>query len=223
MYTNTLELDYQLLNGYGVGQAFDSGWGYRVWVVNPRRIQFFRPVTQSEYVRRWLGKLQYDITELEHGIAEQKNQSSAFPEVDLSSVPDSLRAQIWNTLEEARKGAEEATRKVAPEMERLLKQNQKTLAFLKSKQQYYQKMYNNLTTAQRKAPAYFVYYQNEAKIVDKEGNTVEKIEGHLQNEPYEGTDAMPNIPIMPLYTFVKIRLIRRSLNSFPTDHDCAPL
>jgi hypothetical protein len=28
---------------------------------------------------------------------------------------------------------------------------------------------------------------------------------------------------MPLYTFVKIRLIRRSLNSFPTDHDCAPL
>ncbi len=203
MFTDTLELVYKPLNGYTVGEAYDSGWNYRVWVINPKRIKFFREVTQDEYVRRFLGKLQYDINELENGIAEMKKGPEPFPDVDLSSVPDSLRDKIRKTLAEARKGAEEVTKSVQPDMEKLLKQNQKYLAFLRTKQSYFQRMLKTMTAEQRQAPAHLVYYENAAVVVDKDGTTVKKIEGHLQNEPYEGVDAAAEIPILPVYTFAK--------------------
>lgn len=203
MFTDTLELEYKTLNGYEVGEAFDSGWRYRVWVVNPKRLKFFRHVTQEEYLGYWLGKLQYDIDELENGIAEIKKAPEAFPEVDLSSVPDSLRDKITKTLAEAKKGADEAMKSVQPEMEKGLRQNEKLLAFYKKKQAYYQQMFKTMTPEKRKAPAYFAYYKHDALVVDQNGNTVENIEGNMQNEPYEGRETLSDVPILPIYTFIK--------------------
>ena len=63
MFSDTFNLVYKMTNGYNVGHGIDTEFDSNIpiYVLNPMGLSFFRPITQEEYLKFFIGKLGLDI------------------------------------------------------------------------------------------------------------------------------------------------------------------
>lgn len=175
MFSDTFGLDYKNTNGYNVGHGINTEFesNIPIYVLNPGGLSFFRPITQEEYLRFFIGKLGLDIEKDQKQMDANKSDLANNPLMK-SSLPEFEIGQS------------------------LLK---KWIEFLKQKKQYYEKKLSAFTPAEKKAPASCALHLQSAQLIDENGNYVEHLSGHIPYEPAEeGTDAFK---VIPLYTFKK--------------------
>jgi hypothetical protein len=176
MFTDTFPISYQAMNGYRVGQGVNTQFGrpVKIFVLNPRNIRFFRPVTTEEYLKVFIKKLSGDIDEHTKGLVESKKTIAEFEKNE----------QLKNSLD-------------------VLKQTQsgmiKWVAFLRSKKEYYEKKLASLSDKERKAPAVYAMYKKQAVMMDKNGNNLDEISGSLPYAPLESTE--DTLATAALFTF----------------------
>jgi hypothetical protein len=177
MFTDTFALSYKTINGAEVGMGIITTFDSQVpmFVLNPARIRFFRPLTQAEYIRFFIGKLGLDIEKDARQLEENKTLIK-----EISNSP--LQAVSLPELEKANLGLSI------------------WVAFLRSKKNYFEKRLSELSDSALAAPASYVVPKVAAVITDRNGRYVGNITGHLPYEPNEGQDA---IFTRDIFTFVK--------------------
>ena len=176
MFTDTFPISYQVVNGYQVGQGVNTQFGrpVKIFVLNPRNIRFFRPVTTEEYLKVFIKKLSGDIDEHTKGLVETQKTIAEFEKNE----------QLKNSLDGLKKTQSGIT---------------KWVAFLKSKKEYYEKKLASLSDKERKAPAIYAMYKNPAVMTDRNGNNLDEISGSLPYAPLESTE--DTLATAPLFTF----------------------
>lgn len=176
MFTDTFRISYQLMNGYRVGQGVNTQFGrpVKIFVLNPRNIRFFRPVTTEEYLKVFIRKISGDIDEHTKGLVETKKTITEFEKNEL----------LKNSLDDLKKTESGMI---------------KWVAFLRSKKEYYEKKLASLSDRERKAPAIYAMYKKQAVMMDRNGNNSDEISGSLPYEPLESTE--DTLATAPLFTF----------------------
>ena len=176
MFTDTFSITYKNLNGVRVGHGITTTYNSNrpFHVLNDRQTKFFKPITQEEYLKFWIGKLGLDIDKDEKGLDESKSNLALI--------------------------ANNPALKDIPELEKQLKAYAKWVDFLKSRKQYFEKKLAQMSAEEKKASAHYALYTDIASMMDKNGKYLENISGRIPNEPAEVGDTVMRTTI---FTFVK--------------------
>lgn len=177
LFTDTFPLVYTDINGFIVSQGLDTEFDSRVpvFVLNPKKTGYFRQLTNEEYYRFFIGKLDLDISRDTVTLNEGKSM-----------------------LKEA--ASNKALASTLPELEKQHKAFSRWIAFLKKKKQWYEKNLAEMPAEQKKYPARFAAYAKPARMMDGNGNYLEEITGYVEYEPLHATDT---IFTRPVFTFIK--------------------
>jgi hypothetical protein len=176
MFTDTFPISYKDINGEMVGHCINTTYisNRPQYIINPRRTGYFRSITNEQYIKFWIGKLELDIVKDQKALEESK---ANFKEAASNPL-----------LKEA-----------IPELEKQLKGFAKWIDYLKGRKQYFERKLVDLPAEEKKAPAHHALYKNIATIVDKNGKYIEKISGRMAYEPAEAGDTLHKTPI---FTFI---------------------
>jgi hypothetical protein len=176
MFRDTFPITHKTINDCPAGEGIYKTYGRSIkfWVLNPKGLRFFRPVTREEYWKAYIEYLKREIETGTKGLVEGKE-----------------------ALEQMKNN--ELLKKGVADFEDIQNAMAKWIAFEKSKKEYYEKKLASLAPEEKKAPAIYGIYKDPANIKDRNGNYVEKIAGHLTYEPWE--DSKDTILTVPLFTF----------------------
>ena len=174
MFTDTFTLrpifikDSEVL--YGISTEFNSR--VPLYVLKPKSAVFFKPVTKEQYIRFWIGKLSIDIDKANKQIEENK----------LNLVKMEKNTSVYTSLPEVKKAHEAFV---------------KWTNFLKEQKQHYQRKLGQMTLDDKKAAAHYTMPTEDiAVMMNREGEYLEKISGHIPYEPAETNG-------IPVFTYIK--------------------
>ena len=176
LFTDTFPVTYRMINGYSVGVAVGMQFGRnnRMYVLNPRHVSLFRPVTKEEYLKAFIKNLSTTIDGHKDGLVESKKNIA-----DLEKMKQ-FKDQLGDLKE-------------------LNAAMIKWVQFLEGKRDYFQNKLASLLPSEKKAPAVYAMYKDIAVMKDRDHNYLKEISGHIPYEPLEITS--DTVSTAALYTF----------------------